>query len=130
MRRPVHQAGPIHHIGKEANRLDDVQAGLVGQSSDVTTEYPTESTAWLRASVLPPLKRCSGRQLAKLLNIDRRTVDRIRQGRTPQARHVQAVIALAVTEARNSLQKSGEPLPPWTSNEAVLAAWSDQNAAR
>ena len=38
-RRAVHLAGTVHLIGKEANKLDEVQAGLHGDLADVVTEF-------------------------------------------------------------------------------------------
>lgn len=75
-RRPVHHANLVY-IGKEANRLDDVQAGLVGHLGEVVTQFQDPAAGAFHALVLPVLKRHSGRELAELAQTDRRTIDRI-----------------------------------------------------
>ena len=54
-RRPVYAAGPVHLIGKEANKLDEVQAGLHGHLTDVVTNYGGSSSKIFRRLVLPVL---------------------------------------------------------------------------
>ncbi len=81
-RRPVHVIGTPTLIGKEANRLDDVQHGLIAEVDEVLTTYvdPTAEHEILHDLVLPVLDRYSGRELAQLVGCDRRQIDRIRQG--------------------------------------------------
>lgn len=127
-RRPVQLAGPVRHIGKEANRLDDVHAGLVSNLGEVLTEYEDPEAERLHAYVLPVLDRYSGRELARLVDTDRRTIDRIRRGGPPRAPHLAALVELALAEARNDLERVGE-LPPTSKIEppergtGLLAAW-------
>jgi len=97
-RRSVHHAHLVY-IGKEANRLDEVQAGLIGHLGDVTTGYGDTDSTEFREFVMPVLDRYSGRELAKLVDVDRRTIDRIRDGQIPRPRLRKALGGLAVTLA-------------------------------
>jgi hypothetical protein len=119
-RRAVYAAGPVQLIGKEANKLDEVQAGLHTQLQDIMTEYGETRSRDLRRLVLPVLDRYSGRKLAELLRIDRRTIDRIRRGQRPRPDLAQAMSALAVTVARADLRLADSTQRPPSS---ILAAW-------
>jgi hypothetical protein len=87
-------------IGKEANKLEDVQAGLVAQLGDVVNDYGTGGDGVFHRDVLPRLGHFSGRQLANLVGTDRRTIDRIRAGGPARTQLRHALIALAVPAAR------------------------------
>jgi hypothetical protein len=52
-RLEVHAVGYPHHIGKESNRLDDVNDGLVSTAGEVYVEYRDERREWEAA--LPAL---------------------------------------------------------------------------
>ena len=93
-RRPVH-VGDLRYIGKEANKLDDVQAGIIGQLGDVVTEYTDPNDDAFQRLVLPALDRYSGRELARLVGTDRRTIDRVRGGAGPRPALRDALIRLA-----------------------------------
>jgi hypothetical protein len=93
-RRPV-VAGEVRRIGKEANKLEDVQAGLIAQLGDVVNDYPDPQHSHFHNHVLPVLDSYSGRQLAELLGTDRRTVDRIRAGGAPRTKLLTRMVGLA-----------------------------------
>ncbi len=119
----------MHLIGKEANKLDEVQAGLHGDLADVVTEYVCPSTVVLQRLVLPVLGRYSGRSLAALVGTDRRTIDRIRHGKQPRPRLATDLTRLAVRLAERDLAPGGvisdlapSPLKP-TRSLAVLELW-------
>lgn len=59
-RRVIHAAG-IVHIGKESNRLDDVEAGAIVDPSDVYTSYPRND----RDIVLAVFSGMSNREVAR-----------------------------------------------------------------
>ncbi|HEX2809223.1 MAG TPA: hypothetical protein VHN80_23915, partial [Kineosporiaceae bacterium] len=105
-RRPV-RVLDVRYIGKEANRLDDVQAGLVGQLGEVLNEYDDPNDSWVHRLVLPVLAGYSGRQLATLLGTDRRTIDRIRAGQKPRPGLRDALLHLAVQQATDDLCANG-----------------------
>jgi hypothetical protein len=124
-RRPVHLTGHPALIGKEANRLDDVQGGLVGSLGEVLTEYTQPTADTIHRLVLPVLDRFTGRHLARLAGADRRTIDRIRKGQRPHAGLTAQLLHLAVEIARADLEAAGylnEPHDP-VSPIAFLTAW-------
>jgi hypothetical protein len=59
-RRVIHAAG-IVHIGKESNRLDDVEAGAIVDPDDVYTTYPRND----RDTVLAVFSGMSNREVAR-----------------------------------------------------------------
>jgi hypothetical protein len=117
----VHAAGPLHLIGKEANRLDDVQAGIIGSLGEVLTDYTPVSDEWFRNYVLPVLHQYGGRQLAELADVNRRTIDRIRDGTAPRRALRDMLTQLAARTARADLAAVG--VAAAVSDIAVLAAW-------
>lgn len=108
-RRPVHLAGPIRHIGKEANKLDDVQAGLHSELDEVLTEYNDPNTDVLHRLALPALHHLSGRELARRVHTDRRTIDRIRAGQKPRPDLHARLLELASDHARQGLTQHEPP---------------------
>ena len=82
-RRPVHLLTPPTLIGKEANNLDDVTAGLVTTLDQVLTDYTNPHNDNFRELVWPVLARYSGRHLAALVRADRRTIDRTAKAKNP-----------------------------------------------
>lgn len=75
--------------------------------ADRLNEYNDPDTDWFSQYVLPVLARYSGRQLAHLLNVDRRTIDRIRRGQRPHTDLAQALTRLAADTATNDLTQAG-----------------------
>ncbi len=132
-RRAVHLAGTVTLIGKEANKLDEVQAGLHGELGHIVTEYVCPNTAVLQRLVLPVLDRYSGRELATLVGMDRRTIDRIRQGQQPRPRLAADVMRLTATLAERDLAWRGlvlfarPPGPRSNRDLAVLELWRQHN---
>ena len=80
-------------IGKETNELDDVNAGLYGTLDEVKNTYRTIDVEL--AEALAVTAHLSGRQLAQMLGVDRRTVDRIRNGATPRENLRRRLLAVA-----------------------------------
>jgi hypothetical protein len=93
-RRPV-VTSEVRRIGKEANKLEDVQAGLVADIGDVLNDYGAGGVSVFHRDVLTKLDRYSGRQLAKLIGTDRRTIDRVRAGGQPRDQLRLALMKLA-----------------------------------
>jgi hypothetical protein len=79
-RRSIHLRGPVRLIGKEANNIDEVQAGRYAHLDEIVTEYSDPADDHFHQNVLPILDHLSGRELAQLVGADRRTIDRIRRG--------------------------------------------------
>ncbi len=89
-----------------ANKLDDVQSGLVPDLGEVITEY-SDPASLLHDLALPVLARYSGRQLAQLLGTHRRTIDRIRQGQHPRSELSRALTEPAAAVAQRDLDFEG-----------------------
>jgi hypothetical protein len=102
-RRGVALVGPVRLIGKEANNIDEVQAGRYAQLDEILTEYHDPVDDHFHQHLVPLLDHFSGRQLARLVRTDRRTIDRIRNGqiRTPGAELRQILTQLVEHSIRN-----------------------------
>jgi len=128
-RRPVTLTGSARLIGKEANNLDDVQNGLITNLGDVLNEYNNPDDDTFHRLVMPVLDRYSGRELAKLVGTDRRTIDRIRKGQRPRLDLAGIIFDFAVSTASDDLELAGV-LPPRDrmriSTAALIAAWRAQ----
>jgi transcriptional regulator with XRE-family HTH domain len=86
----------VRLIGKEANNIDEVQAGRYAQLDEIITEYHNPNDDHFHREVMPLLDHFSSRELARLVGADRRTIDRIRKGgRRPHAKLLQALTQLA-----------------------------------
>lgn len=102
-RRPVHLVGAARLIGKETNRLDEVQAGLITNVGDVLNEYDNPNDDTILRLVMSVLDRYSGRQLADHVGVDRRTIDRLREGQRPRGDLLKRLVDHAVATARSEL---------------------------
>jgi hypothetical protein len=89
-RRHLAIAAP-HFIGKESNKLEEVEEAGVPDASDVYTEYPDarrEHRGW--ATILRTLATMSKRQrneLAAKMGLSATTVEYVRRGRLPHPRN-------------------------------------------
>ncbi len=84
----------ITTIGKETNKLADVQAGLHGAANELTAIYESRDVDLERA--LAQAARLSGRQLERMTGVNRRTLDRIRQRQRASA-STRALLLAAAT---------------------------------
>jgi len=122
-RRPVTLTGTARLIGKEANHLDDVQAGLITHVGDVLNHYDNPDDDTFHRLVMPVLDRYSGRVLAKLVGTNRRTIDRIRRRQAPRATLAAQCTQLAVNVACDDLDAQGWNGRHQRTAGAVLTAW-------
>jgi hypothetical protein len=76
-RRPVTAMPPLVRIGKGADRVELMEADLLN-AKDAVTVYSVSPDQLDEA--LAFLSEMSGRELARMLGKDRRTIDRIRRG--------------------------------------------------
>jgi hypothetical protein len=95
-RRHVRIEWPPRFIGKESNRLEEVEEGSVPDAGEVYTEYPDPRRDKWTTTVLPELRRLTLSELEARTGLDRRTLQRIRAGRRPHTRNA-ALLARAVT---------------------------------
>jgi hypothetical protein len=72
----------VIHIGKESNRLEEVESGLIHSAQSVYTEYPDPRRDEFQAKVLPLLKRIPVRALALLTNLSPSMLTRTRSCRS------------------------------------------------
>jgi hypothetical protein len=92
--------GKVHFIGKESNKLEDVEEGAVSDARDAYTEYPDPRRDEWKTKILPFLQRTSAQVISDATGISRRTVQRIRNEQTkPTAEHKRLLEAFA--KARN-----------------------------
>jgi hypothetical protein len=123
-RRPV-TAAYVTHVGKESNRLEAVEAGLVHDPEEVYTEYEhPRHDAWAQV-VVPVLKLMPLRTLQERTGMSRSQLQAIRNGHAePRARHRDALMQAAGEYARGRLRKAGERAP--TGDLEACAAWVAQ----
>ncbi len=113
-RRPV-AALTRAHIGKEANRIEDVELGLA-RPADVTNVYGDErQSAWV-ALVLPVLREMPARPTAEQVGLTERRFKALRNTHArPRREHRIALTRVAATFAQERLVQAGidagEPLP-------------------
>ena len=101
-RRHVELTGAPTLIGKESNRLEDVQAGLIGDWSEVGNEYH-DPHEW-ESTVLPVLRAIPLGQLSERSGLHPSTLKRIRAGRSrPRGRNVAILAGIAEQYARERL---------------------------
>ena len=125
-RRRVVATG-IRYIGKEANELDLIEAGLIPEDREFLTEYPRD----IREYLPEILRLIPAKTLAKKLNICLRHAKYLRSGgRKPSPELLPKVIQLAAETARGILGEIGEPEIPRADEETVkLAAFRLRNSS-
>ena len=74
-------------IGKESNRLEEVEAGLIHDPQSVYTEYPDKRRDEWTTETLPALKVIPLPQLQKTSGLSRAALQAIRAGRRPHPRN-------------------------------------------
>ena len=77
----------IAYIGKESNRLEEVEEQSVTDVSDVYVEYPDPRRDEWATKILPKLKAMPLRKLMELSRMSRAALQAIRAGRRPHAQN-------------------------------------------
>ena len=90
-RRHVTIEWPLHFIGKESNKLEEVEGQSVSDG-DVYTEYPDPRRDEWKTMVLPFLRRAPAQAIIDATGMSRRTVQRIRNERNET--HSRALVGL------------------------------------
>lgn len=86
----------LTHIGKESNRLEEVEAGLVHDPDEVYTEYADPAHSPWRMLVVPVLKRMPRAVLMERTGLSGRAITAIRNGHAlPRAKHREALMQAA-----------------------------------
>ena len=122
-RRPVRDL-TIRHIGKEANQLEDLAAGL--QTADqVTATYDRRGRGIYPQLVLPALRVSPDAAIVKACGLPRRTVNGLRRGHIPTP---STLTQLITGIARLCAQDIGDE--PDENDLDTLARWRDQNRSK
>jgi hypothetical protein len=110
-RRPV-VAAYLVNVGKESNRLEDVQIGLVHNEEEIVSMFlPRRFDPWFRL-VLPVLRRIPVSSLAQASGLDRRTIQGLRNRRVyPRAKTKEILTKIAARAARIELRQAGISAP-------------------
>ena len=112
LQRRAVQESYVAHVGKEANKLEEVEAGLEHDPEIIYTEYRDPARDPWRSIVLPVLKQIPANQLAEATGLAVSTVKAARNGHTaPQGGNRQALVHAAVTFARERLRALDIPAP-------------------
>jgi hypothetical protein len=120
-RRPV-TALYLTHVGKESNRLEEVEAGLVHDPEEVYTEYHDPAHDAWATLVVPVLKHMPRAVLAQQVGVSARTIAAIRNGQTtPRTAHREALTQAAGAFARALLADAGQPVS--RGDLEACAAW-------
>jgi len=92
------------YIGKESNRHEDVDHGLVHDIADVRATYHDPREDPWATSVVPLLRRLPRRRIAKLAGLSARTIQAVRNGRgVPSADTRRALLRAALILAQRVL---------------------------
>ena len=112
-RRPVWTQAPLTtYIGKEADRLEDVQAAIVHDVGEVLAEYADPRRDPQHTFVIPILRQIPRSQLASAAGMSERAVAAIRNGHAlPRPEHRAALSRVAVEFARAALRARGIQAP-------------------
>ena len=121
-RRPVRDL-TIRHIGKEANEVEDLVAGLAA-ADDVTQTLLHKGRGIYPQLILPALNVVPETRLAEISGVPRRTIDGLRAGRRPTRR-----VARLVGDALEQLSRESVVADPAPPAMAALAAWRDTGYA-
>lgn len=78
-RRAAHMA-QLRYVGKESNKLEEMDAGLVHDWDEVRNIYNDPEDAVWETEILPRLKEIPAKELAKAAGISVRAVKAIRNG--------------------------------------------------
>ncbi len=104
LRRRLVTALYVTHVGKESNRLEDVQTGLVHDPDEVYTEYADPRHDPWPTLVLPVLCHMTRAELMRPTSLSRSAITAIRSGRArPRPDHQSALTRSAADFARRQL---------------------------
>lgn len=107
-RRPVEALMPLHHLGKEANKLDDRVSGVALDYDDYQTEYHDPRQDEWATLVVPVLATMARAQLAERAGVNRRSIERYIAGQArPRTAHRRLLTTIAVDHAASSLREWG-----------------------
>jgi hypothetical protein len=110
-RRPV-TAESVRHVGKEPNKLEEVEAGLVHDPDEVYTEYVDARRDPTWETVVAVLKRIPSSRLMKETELARSTIAAQRNGHAQPHETAREALTRAVAKfAREELFDVGAKVP-------------------
>ena len=119
-RRPV-VLGELVHIGKETNRMEEVEAGIEHSPDEVWNEYTDPGRDPWPTLILPILRQMPIERLLAATGLHQRSLFAIRAGeRLPHFRNRNQLIAVASRFAKERLRETG--LQPPIDDSAACAA--------
>lgn len=122
-RRGVRAVPPIAHIGKEANVLDEIAAGLVARDGDPLIVYVEKDAGDWNGDWVAVLKEMNVRETARAVGLNPSTITRIRRGEVfPQPAHRRALKREIARYARAQLRAGG--LVVALDDEAVVRVYA------
>lgn len=120
LRRPVDE-GSRAYVGKESNRIEEVEMGLLHQLGEVMQEYGKAHDPW-HSWVVPVLRAMTLRQLVGETGLDRRTVQRLRNRHSDPRPSTEGALTRAAGDwARQQLVGEGRSVP--RSDVLACRAW-------
>jgi hypothetical protein len=127
--RRVVRTASLVHLGKEANKLEEVEAGVEHDPEEVYTEYADPRRDPWRALVLPVLRRMPRKELAEAVAMSERRLRDLLKGRArPHPDTEAAMLRAAAQFARDELRRSGSWVPP--DDLAACAAFLGSSGAK
>jgi hypothetical protein len=102
----------IEQIGKESNRLEEVQAGIPHEPEEVYTLYTDPKRDPWKTLTLPVLNRIPPEELKSARLLQESQLREVLAGRAQPRREVKDKLQrLAIRYARNQLKARGQPVP-------------------
>jgi hypothetical protein len=96
------QVDRVVYIGKESNRLEEVEAGMIHDTDSAYTEYPDPRRDEWQTKILPALKQIPLQKAVELSGVSRRAVIDLRAGRSrPYPRNEQVLKRIFCGERTN-----------------------------
>jgi hypothetical protein len=95
LRRRHVRVEQIIYIGKESNRLEEIEAGVIHSPESVYTEYPDPRRDEWQTRILPMLKKIPVPILMRFSNRSRSMLTRARSGRTtPRKKNQKLLVSI------------------------------------
>lgn len=114
--------GLTTHVGKKANQLEKVKAGIEHDPDVIFTEYVDPTPDLWRAMVLPVLTRMPARRLAEETGLAVSTVKAARNGHTTPHEGSRDVLVRVATEYAREQLRTRSVEPP-AEDDAACAAF-------
>ena len=102
----------LTYVGKDSNRLNEVEAGLGHDPDEIYTQYADPTRDPWRVPVVPVLKQIPAKRLGEETELAASTVKAARNGHTvSRDRNREALVRIATEYAREQLRKRGVEPP-------------------